>query len=54
MPLFIYRKSHLDEYKRDFKTIGMWMKWMDKKEEEEKAKYKYERNAYLEEHTTWE
>lgn len=54
MPLFIYRKSHLDEYKRDFKAIGMWMKWMDKKEEEEKAKYKYERNAYLEEHTTWE
>lgn len=54
MPLFIYSKSQLDEYKRDFKTIGMWMKWMDNKEEEEKAKYKYERDVYLDHHTTWE
>lgn len=54
MPLFIDNKEHLEEYKRNYKTIGAWVKWMNEKEALERAKYERKHAEYLEQNRIWQ
>ena len=54
LPIFIKVKEDLEYYKKKYKTYESFINYMDDYESKEEAKWKKDREEYLENHKIWE